>query len=55
MVGGKAEDTRINELVQPHAVAGIEVYPRAGGAPPEFASVERQGECNAGVVVIWSK
>ena len=55
MVGGKAANTRINELVQPHAVAGIEVYPRAGGAPPEFPSVEMQGECNAGVVVIWSK
>ena len=55
MVGGKAANTRINELVQPHAVAGIEVYPRAGGAPPEFPSIEMQGECNAGVVVIWSK
>jgi hypothetical protein len=51
MIGGKAVDEEINTLVQPHAVAGIEVYPRAIGAPPEFPPVGY----NCGVVLIWSK
>lgn len=51
MVGSKPKDEEINTLVQPHAVAGIEVYPRAAGAPPEFPPVGQ----NCGVVVIWSK
>ena len=51
MVGAKPKDEEINTLVQPHAVAGIEVYPRAVGAPPEFQPVSM----TCGVVVIWSK
>ena len=51
MVGAKPVDEEINTLVQPHAVAGIEVYPRAAGAPPEFLPVGQ----TCGVVVIWSK
>jgi hypothetical protein len=51
MVDLKPVDEEINTLVQPHAVAGIEVYPRALGAPPEFPPVG----LNCGVVVIWSK
>lgn len=51
MVGLKPKDEEINTLVQPHAVAGIEVYPRAAGAPPEFLPVGQ----TCGVVVIWSK
>lgn len=47
----KLLDTGINELVHPQAVAGIEVYPRAIGAPPEFQA--NNGTC--GVVLIWSK
>lgn len=44
-------DEEINTIVQPHAVAGIEVYPRVTGAPPGF--VAAGGTC--GVVLIWSK
>ena len=51
MVGLKPVDEEINTLVQPHAVAGIEVYPRAAGAPPEFQPISN----TCGVVVIWSK
>lgn len=51
MVGLKPKDEEINTLVQPHAVAGIELYPRAVGAPPEFPPVGHQ----CGVVVIWTK
>jgi hypothetical protein len=51
MVGLKPVDEEINTLVQPHAVAGIEVYPRAVGAPPEFQPAGN----TCGVVVIWSK
>ena len=51
MVGLKPVDQEINTLVQPHAVAGIEVYPRAAGAPPEFQAISN----TCGVVVIWSK
>ena len=51
IVGGKPVDEEINTLVQTHAVAGIEVYPRAAGAPPEFPPVDD----SCGVVLIWSK
>ena len=51
MVGLTPKDEEINTLVQPHTVAGIEVYPRAVGAPPEFQPVGP----TCGVVVIWSK
>ncbi len=51
MVGLKLVDAEINTLVQPHSVAGIEVYPRGMGAPPEFQPAGN----TCGVVVIWSK
>jgi carboxypeptidase family protein len=51
MVNLKPQDEEINTIVQPHVVAGIEVYPRALGAPPEFPPV---GD-HCGVVLIWSK
>ena len=51
MVDLKPVDEEINTLVQPHAVAGIEVYPRAVGAPSEFQPISN----TCGVVVIWSK
>ncbi len=47
----KPVDEQVNTLVQPHAVAGIELYHRAIGAPPEFPLYE--GTC--GVVIIWTK
>jgi hypothetical protein len=51
MVGHTPVDGDINSLVQPHSVAGIEVYPRAAGAPAEFLPVSN----TCGVVVIWTK
>jgi hypothetical protein len=54
IVSLKPVDEEVNTLVQPHAVAGIEVYPRSGGAPPEFPAYEGS-VCNAGVVLIWTK
>jgi hypothetical protein len=33
MKNGELEDTQVNSLVNPGSVAGIEVYPRAVGAP----------------------
>jgi len=55
MVSLKAVDEEINTLVQPHAVAGIEVYPRKVGAPPGYPPYEGGGICQAGVVLIWTK
>ena len=51
VVGLEKVDEEINTIVQPHAVAGIEVYPRVSGAPPGF--VAAGGTC--GVVLIWTK
>lgn len=48
---GELEDTQVNSLVNPGSVAGIEVYPRALGAPPEFPMVSSR----CGVVLIWTK
>ena len=48
---GDLEDTQVNSLVNPGSVAGIEVYPRAVGAPPEFPMVTS----TCGVVLIWTK
>lgn len=55
VVGLKAMDEEINSIINVQTVAGIEVYPRAAGAPPEFPAVNSKsiGEC--GVVVIWTK
>jgi hypothetical protein len=41
----------VNELALPGHVAGMEIYPRGVGAPPEFQSLN--GDC--GVVLIWTK
>ena len=51
VVGLEKVDEEINTIVQPHAVAGIEVYPRVTGAPPGY--VAAGGTC--GVVLIWTK
>ena len=51
MRNGELEDTQVNALVNPGSVAGIEVYPRAVGAPPEFPVVSS----TCGVVLIWTK
>lgn len=52
-VVGKLEiqDDFINELINPYDVAAMEVYPRPGGAPPQYQSLN--GLC--GVVLIWTK
>jgi hypothetical protein len=55
MVSLKPVDEEVNTLVQPHAVAGIEVYPRKVGAPPGYPVYEGGGICQAGVVLIWTK
>ena len=55
MVSLKPVDEEVNTLVQPHAVAGIEVYPRKVGAPPGYPAYEGGGTCQAGVVLIWTK
>jgi hypothetical protein len=46
----KLVDEEINTIVQPHSVAGIEVYPRLGG-PAEYQAYES----TCGVVLIWTK
>ena len=53
MVGklGNFPDDYVNEMVPPSHVAGMEIYPRAVGAPPEYQSLN--GTC--GVVLIWTK
>jgi hypothetical protein len=48
---GALEDSQVNSLVNPGSVAGMEVYPRAVGAPPEFPTVND----TCGVVLIWTK
>ena len=53
-IAGKAPplvDDFVNELVLPQQVAGIEIYPRAIGAPPQYQSSAN----TCGVVLIWSK
>jgi len=61
MVGGEFADTEINTLISATSVAGIEVYPRAMGAPAEFPVVDikpKPGEPSmpqCGVVLIWTK
>ena len=49
--GTERADSYVNELVLPNHVAGIEIYPRAVGAPPQYQSLN--GKC--GVVLIWTK
>jgi hypothetical protein len=48
-------DEEINSIVQVQSVAGIEVYPRANGAPPEFPPVNAVSITSCGVVLIWTK
>jgi hypothetical protein len=45
------QDDFLNQLVNPYDVAAMEVYPRPGGAPPQYQSLN--GRC--GVVLIWTK
>lgn len=53
MANGQPVDAFINELVHPNSIAGIEVYPRTLGTPPEFPPYNITSLC--GVVVIWTK
>jgi carboxypeptidase family protein len=53
--GTNARDEEINSIVQPGAVAGIEVYPRAIGAPPEFPAANTPSHSGCGVVLIWTR
>lgn len=54
IVGLNAVDEQVNTLVQPHSVAGIEVYPRGVGAPSQYPPYG-QANCRTGVVLIWTK
>ena len=49
--GDTVEEVRIDDFIEPSATAGIEIYPRASGAPPQFQMLN--GTC--GVVVFWTK
>ena len=49
--GKWADEVRIDHFLQPSATGGIEIYPRASGAPPQFQMLN--GTC--GVVVFWTK
>jgi hypothetical protein len=51
VVRGGLQDEQINTLLIPTTLAGIEVYPRRAGSPPEFDLVA--GTC--GVVLLWTK
>lgn len=55
IAGGKEVDEEINSLVNPASVAGIEVYPRAIGAPAEFPVANTNAFSQCGVVLIWTK
>jgi hypothetical protein len=55
VAGGKFVDEEINSLINPQTIAGIEVYPRALGAPPEFPAVNTSSMVECGVVLIWTK
>lgn len=55
VAGGKNVDEEINSLINPATVAGIEVYPRAMGAPAEFPAVNASSMVECGVVIFWTK
>lgn len=55
MSGRKEVDEEINSLIQPGSVAGIEVYPRAIGAPAEFPPANTNSLSQCGVVLIWTR
>ena len=48
---GEPVDEEVNTLIHPTTMAGIEVYPRAAAAPPEFQM--EAGTC--GIVLVWTK
>ena len=48
-------EEEINSLLSVASIAGIEVYPRANGAPPEFPPVNAISITSCGVIVIWTK
>jgi hypothetical protein len=50
MLNPRAEEP-VNVMVKPNAIAGVEVYPRSVGAPPQYQALN--GSC--GVVLIWTK
>lgn len=49
--GVRASANAMNHLVQPHHIAGVEIYPSSSGAPPGFQSLN--GSCP--VILIWRK
>lgn len=53
VVGGLSSDSgeAIDEMVHAAEVLGVEVYPRAVGAPPQYQSLN--GTC--GIILIWTK
>jgi hypothetical protein len=51
LVRGELRDEFINTLIVPTSLAGIEVYPRALGAPRDFSMVD--GTC--GIVILWTR
>ena len=55
VVGMKWVDEEINSIIQAGSVAGIEVYPRSAGAPPEYPAANSPGLSECGVVLIWTK
>jgi|SRR5687767_3222467 len=55
LAGGKEVDEEINSLVNPGSLAGIEVYPRAVGAPAEFPPANTNSTSQCGVVLMWTK
>ncbi len=48
-IGGSREPARINDILDPIAVAGIEVYRRTAGMPPQYWGVNS----SCGVIAIW--
>jgi hypothetical protein len=48
-LGGR--DYGVNEVAFPTHVAGMEIYPRAVSAPPQYQA--SNGTC--GIVLIWTK
>ena len=48
-------EEEINSLLNVTSVAGIEVYPRLAGVPPEFPPVNAVSVTSCGVIVIWTK
>lgn len=49
-LGGR-DGQSIDDLVRPHEIAGVEIYPNAASLPGEFAGSDSQ----CGIVAIWTK